>query len=627
MTVTPTYPGVYLQEIPSGNRTVTGVATSIAAFVGTAPRGSVDDPVPISGFGDFERAFGGLTRTSGLGYAVRDYFLNGGSDALVVRVVHHKDPAKDAKDVGAVPARLTVDGLTLEASGPGAWGNALHAKVEYLTATVAADVAAGQGVSPNALFILTVSEGMGADAPTETYVNVTTTDGPQRLDLVLASSRLVRVSGTLPTVRPAAGEYDVARLPVDTLPLGPGPDAGPWSGGVKATVTRPTAGDALNEAAKQQGVKATDLFNLALEGTGAKIKEPYDLVTVVDGPRRVDVVLAGSAVARVVGPLPTAAPKDGTYEIAKDKIFPGLDGDPPGAADYIGDEDGRTGMQALRKADLFTILCIPPRSPDGALDDSVWAPAAALCRERRAFLLVDPPSTATTGTLSDWLSGTGLVGLDTRNAALYFPRILRPDPLRGGASAAFAPCGVVAGTYARTDSARGIWKAPAGIEAGLSGVVGLPFVLTDDDSAALNPAGINCLRTFRGTGTVVWGARTLRGGDILADEYKYVPVRRLALYLEETLYRNTQWVVFEPNDEALWAQIRLAVGGFLQSLFRQGAFQGTTPRDAYFVRCDRDTTTQYDIDRGLVNIIVGFAPLKPAEFVVIGIQQKTASQG
>ena len=474
MTVTPTYPGVYLQEIPSGNRTVTGVATSIAAFVGTAPRGSVDDPVPISGFGDFERAFGGLTRTSGLGYAVRDYFLNGGSDALVVRVVHHKDPAKDAKDVGAVPARLTVDGLTLEASGPGAWGNALHAKVEYLTATVAADVAAGQGVSPNALFILTVSEGMGADAPTETYVNVTTTDGPQRLDLVLASSRLVRVSGTLPTVRPAAGEYDVARLPVDTLPLGPGPDAGPWSGGVKATVTRPTAGDALNEAAKQQGVKATDLFNLALEGTGAKIKEPYDLVTVVDGPRRVDVVLAGSAVARVVGPLPTAAPKDGTYEIAKDKIFPGLDGDPPGAADYIGDEDGRTGMQALRKADLFTILCIPPRSPDGALDDSVWAPAAALCRERRAFLLVDPPSTATTGTLSDWLSGTGLVGLDTRNAALYFPRILRPDPLRGGASAAFAPCGVVAGTYARTDSARGIWKAPPASRPGSPGWSGFP---------------------------------------------------------------------------------------------------------------------------------------------------------
>jgi len=149
--------------------------------------------------------------------------------------------------------------------------------------------------------------------------------------------------------------------------------------------------------------------------------------------------------------------------------------------------------------------------------------------------------------------------------------------------------------------------------------------LTDAENGALNPLGINCLRTFRGVGTTVWGARTLRGADVLADEYKYVPVRRLALYLEETLYRNTQWVVFEPNDEPLWAQIRLSVNAFLQSLFRQGAFQGTTPRDAYFVRCDRDTTTQYDIDRGIVNVLVGFAPLKPAEFVVIGIQQKTAS--
>jgi phage tail sheath protein FI len=629
MTVTPTYPGVYLREIPSGNRTVTGVATSIAAFVGTAPRGPADEPVPISGFGDFERVFGGLTRSSGLGYAVRDYFLNGGGDALVVRVVHHKDPAPEAKDVAAAPARLHVGALTLEASGPGAWGNALHAKVEYqATASVAADVAAGQGVSPNDLFHLTVSEGTGADAPTETYLNVTTTDGPQRLDLVLASSRLVRVVLPVPAARPPAGEYDVARLAVDTLLLGPGPDAAVWTGGVKGTIALPPAGDPLKTAAEQQGVKTTDLFNLTLEAASAPTGEPtkYDFVTVVDGPRRVDVVLAGSAVARVVGPLPAAPPKAGSYEILKDIVTPGLEGDTPSGNDYIGNEDAQTGIQALRKADLFTILCIPPRTPEGKLDDMVWSPAAALCRERRAFLLVDAPSTESTASLPTWLKGTGLAGLDTRNAALYFPRILRPDPLRGGASAPFAPCGAVAGTYARTDSARGIWKAPAGIEAGLSGVIGLPVVLTDDDSGALNPAGINCLRTFRGTGTVIWGARTLRGNDVLSDEYKYVPVRRLALYLEETLYRNTQWVVFEPNDEALWSQIRLAVGGFMQSLFRQGAFQGTTPRDAYFVRCDHDTTTQYDIDRGIVNIIVGFAPLKPAEFVVIGIQQKTADQ-
>ena len=212
-----------------------------------------------------------------------------------------------------------------------------------------------------------------------------------------------------------------------------------------------------------------------------------------------------------------------------------------------------------------------------------------------------------------------------RNAAVYFPRIRQADPLRGGSTATFAACGAIAGTYARTDGARGVWKAPAGIDAGLAGVVGLEVPLTDAENGILNPLGINCLRTFRGIGSVVWGARTLRGSDMLADEYKYVPIRRLALFLEETLYRSTQWVVFEPNDEPLWAQIRLSVGAFLQSLFRQGAFQGTTPREAYFVRCDRDTTTQYDVDRGIVNIIVGFAPLKPAEFVVIGIQQIAAA--
>ena len=151
---------------------------------------------------------------------------------------------------------------------------------------------------------------------------------------------------------------------------------------------------------------------------------------------------------------------------------------------------------------------------------------------------------------------------------------------------------------------------------------GLEHTLTDDENGLFNPDGINNLRTFRDAGSVVWGSRTLRGADILGDEYRYIAVRRLALDLEENLYRNTQWVVFEPNDEPLWAQIHTSLGAFMQDLFRRGAFQGRTPRDAYFVQCDSDTTTQYDIDRGVVNIKVGFAPLKPAEFVVISIQQK-----
>jgi phage tail sheath protein FI len=172
-----------------------------------------------------------------------------------------------------------------------------------------------------------------------------------------------------------------------------------------------------------------------------------------------------------------------------------------------------------------------------------------------------------------------------------------------------------------------VWKAPAGTDAGLSGVQALKAKLTDGQNGLVNPLGVNALRTFLGPGTVVWGSRTLAGADSLASEWKYIPVRRTALFLEESLYRGTQWVVFEPNDEPLWAQIRLNVGAFMNQLFRQGAFAGTTPREAYFVKCDSETTTQDDVNLGIVNIAVGFAPLKPAEFVVIRIQQLAGQTG
>ncbi len=211
--------------------------------------------------------------------------------------------------------------------------------------------------------------------------------------------------------------------------------------------------------------------------------------------------------------------------------------------------------------------------------------------------------------------------LRDENAVLNYPRVKMADPLQENRLEEFAPCGAVAGIYARTDNSRGVWKAPAGLDAGLVGVRELAYKMTDGENGKINPLGINALRTFPVIGNVVWGARTLDGADILASEWKYIPVRRLALFIEESLYRGTQWVVFEPNDEPLWAQIRLNIGAFMQDLFRQGAFQGTTPREAYLVKCDKETTTQNDIDRGIVNIVVGFAPLKPAEFVVIKIQQ------
>jgi phage tail sheath protein FI len=182
----------------------------------------------------------------------------------------------------------------------------------------------------------------------------------------------------------------------------------------------------------------------------------------------------------------------------------------------------------------------------------------------------------------------------------------------------------MAGVIARTDNDRGVWKAPAGTEATLEGAAP-KFGMNDVQTGVLNQLGINCLRSFPAYGPVSWGARTLQGADALASEWKYVPVRRTALYIENTVSEGTRWVVFEPNDEPLWSQLRMSVGTFMHDLFRQGAFAGSKPEEAYFVSCDRTTTTQGDIDRGIVHITVGFAPLKPAEFIVLNIEQHAGS--
>lgn len=245
------------------------------------------------------------------------------------------------------------------------------------------------------------------------------------------------------------------------------------------------------------------------------------------------------------------------------------------------------------------------------------------------MLIIDSPAlwTAAPNTaISDAEAGIntmrGAIGNDDAiNAAVYFPRLRMPDPLSENRLADFAPCGAVAGIITRTDVQRGVWKAPAGMAASFSGAQGFTYSMTDPQNGVLNPLGVNCLRNFPVAGNLVWGSRTLAGADLLGSEWKYIPVRRLALFLEESLYRGTQWVVFEPNDEPLWGQIRLNLGAFMQTLFRQGAFQGTKQSDAYFVKCDKETTTQNDIDNGIVNIQVGFAPLKPAEFVVLKFQQ------
>lgn len=545
MPVTPTYPGVYIEEIPSGVRTITGVATSITAFVGRALCGPINEPTLINNFTDFDRRFGGLQLDYPMSYAVRDFYLNGGGQALILRLFGKPKPGENIDPRGV--AKYDGGTLKLEASSPGEWGNKLLIKVDHKGLKEgdpqAQEAARRYDLAITDLFNLTVLEALsdGRQAVLEAFPNVSLNPaaGSRRLDRILVQqSSKIRFQGE--------------------------PDA----------TTRPN--EILANFPRLQG------------GADSDYLEPADF------------------------DLQKENPSDSTS-----KSIP------------------KTGLYALEKADLFNLLCIPPDIRNDNTPPAVYRLALSLCVKRRAMLIVDSPiqwganpETATdkakNGLVGDGEDKLNLTGIEARNAVLYFPRVIQADPLREGQSDTFVPCGIIAGIMAKTDIQRGVWKAPAGIDAGLLGIQGLQVELSNDENGELNPLGINCLRNFPPVyGRVVWGARTLRGADQLADEYKYLPVRRMLLFLEESLYRGTQWVVFEPNDEPLWAQIRLNIGAFMNNLFRQGAFQGKSPKEAYFVKCDSETTTQYDIDRGIVNIIVGFAPLKPAEFVILKFQQMT----
>lgn len=299
------------------------------------------------------------------------------------------------------------------------------------------------------------------------------------------------------------------------------------------------------------------------------------------------------------------------------RLAGGNDGQTPQLQQY------RDAFEILRKeVDLFNLLILP-RDEGHSADErkSLWGPASVFCQEERAFLLMDGlEAWDTVQKATNPSKGVNSLrpGLVKDHSAVFYPRlIIRED----GLEKKVGPAGAIAGLMARIDANRGVWKAPAGTEADIRGIVGLEYRFSNQENGVLNPRGINTLRVFP-NGIVNWGARTMDGDDDFTSEWKYIPVRRTALFIEESLYRGLKWVVFEPNDEPLWGQIRLNVGAFMHNLFRQGAFQGQKRDDAYFVKCDKETTTQNDIDLGIVHIWVGFAPLKPAEFVIIHLQQK-----
>lgn len=271
-----------------------------------------------------------------------------------------------------------------------------------------------------------------------------------------------------------------------------------------------------------------------------------------------------------------------------------------GFAIVAGDVD-----ELVRAGAFFNLLVVPGEPPA-----DVTAAAVAVAEERGAMCILEPPPAWST--VDQAVAGASSPSfLRSPNAAMYFPRIAGPGPPRG-------PAGAVAGVFARSDVLRGVWAAPAGVEAALRWVDELSVPVSDAENGRLNPLGVNCLRNFAGAGPVVWGARTT--ADEHAADWKYVNVRRMGLFLEQSLSRGLEWAVFEPNDEPLWGHIRAEAGAFLDDLFHRCAFAGTTPREAYFVKCDRETTTQDDVDKGMVNVVVGFAPARPAEFVDLTIR-------
>jgi phage tail sheath protein FI len=514
---TPTYPGVYIQELESGVHTITGVATSIAAFIGWAPQGPVNTPTLVLSWADFQRQFGGLYSEVYLGYAVNQFFGNGGQQAYIVRLVQGATLASGSD---------TTSGIQLWASSVGAWAN--NFKVMFL---------AGDPADPTHSFGMQILDGNGNLL--ESFMNVST-------DPTAAQYA--------PTVIDSGSQYITFVDPSLTPPGPHQPTAVPTPGSSLTFTNQGSAG------------------------------------TVLTDPTQAN--FAGQLTAATVHPLLDSIP-------------------------------------------IVNIVCVPGLatvSPDGTASPAGVAAIDALqgfCRDARAFCIVDSPQNANVTDTNHAVANAGQnlqnsASSGAANSAMYFPWVSAPDPLAGGRLTLMPPSGLVAGAYAATDASRGVWKAPAGIDAGLSGIAGLQYMLTDTQNGNLNTVGVNCLRFFASYGNVVWGARTLVGADTVGSQWKYVPIRRFALFLESSLYDGTQWVVFEPNDETLWGQIRLNVGAFMQSLFLKGAFQGTTPQQAYFVKCDAENNPQSAINQGIVTIEVGFAPLYPAEFVIIQIQQMMA---
>lgn len=642
-----TYPGVYVEEVPSGVRPIAAVSTSVAGFIGVAEKGPLKKAIKVFNFTEYQNRYGGFLPDAYLSHAVLQFFNNGGTQCYVMRVAGTNAAAANIvlRDRGGQPQ----NSLTVAASSAGAWGNRL------------AIVITDGSNDPGNEFNLLVHDQDGL-TPLETFQNLSMAPGASNfVETVTASSKYIKVEVNKINSNTQAG---TSRGAVAPKPLtnktrlrininGDGfqevnlQDAvGSGTGQVAALNTAVNIATAIafvvQKLTRLRGStdqNAFSNFTCVVDNNNRLL-----LTSGVSGPTSAVNVAPASSSTEDASILLGLGPLQGGQEtlgIAVTRPRPNVSSPPVTPAHYylVGDHAGPTAQVASVQ-----------KGSDGNpnITDQQYINAFPFFDAKEDVSLLAVPgigSLAVVGAGMNYcanrpLSDCFFIGDMTQEhdtdaeakqfrdaitpknsyGAVYMPWVRALDPsARSSEPILLPPSGFVAGLYARTDGRVGVWKAPAGTGAALGGAVGLAVNLTDVQQGNLNPINVNVIRQFAGSGVVLWGART-----ITADpEWTYIPVRRMAILLRVSIYRGIQWAVFEPNDDDLWASLRLNINSFMMNLFRQGAFQGATPSQAFFVKCDNETTTQDDINLGIVNVLVGFAPLKPAEFVVVKISQKT----
>ncbi len=660
---TVSYPGVYVEEIPGGAKPIEAASTSTAAFAGESQKGPGTYARRITSWEEYLKYYGTFIAGSSLAESVFQFFNNGGRQCYIARVLR-SGAGIASVSVNNRAGTPVADAITFSAKNQGEWGNYLYLaieapgsepgnrfKVSVRRQTAAAEIPTGAEVPPP----LEVFDNLSMDPDSPDFCQTVINRDSDYIDIEVEAANNSIQSGFI-----QGGAITLADAAVPAIV------------GRRFEIN-------IDEDGFQQVTLADSAFASTVEVLRATIQTAVRALTARRARTPAAAFTAATCtVAAVTGGQIrftlisgtnaglTASTQAGATPRSSVRIRPAAAGDVAATLGFrASDNPVCSDALAPRRPALFDALQIGDNAVagnvtsatagtdgTGALQSSHFETAFHLLDDLSDVSLLAAPGIGTTWIVDAGMSycegrelkdiffigETGLVddqpaeaeafrkNLTKANSygAVYYPWILANDPAgRSSVPIHLPPSGYIAGLYARIDNTRGVWKAPAGTEASLSGAVGLTYTLSDTEQGNLNPINVNCLRRFDLSGLVSWGARTISSDP----EWKYVPVRRTAIMLRKSIYNGIQWAVFEPNDERLWSSLRLNIGSFMNGLFRAGAFQGVKASDAYFVRCGLgDTMTQGDIDRGQVIVLVGFAPLKPAEFVIVRIQQKAGQQ-